>query len=324
MGTTGAARAGGACQMQELGEIPMHDEGGHLTLDAEINNHPVRMLLDTGSLETVLYRGSVRDLGLKAIPLNHDIEFYGVGGKERAKSALVEEFKLGGLVTRKVDMLVVGEHVLGDTVGVVGARFLLQSDIEIDVPEGKLRLFKPRNCPGDQVVYWGGAYTEAVMSSSYAQQEIEVIVHVNGVPLAAQMDSGSDTSVLTLDAAARAGVTPQSPGVTGDGQATGLGRDTVRTYVGVFPSFAFGDETIMNAKLQFADLFHADKVTDLPHSTVPRQQVTTQMLLGADFFRSHRVYVSQSQREVYLSYMGGPVFQIRQTPNAPPLATAAK
>ena len=36
------------------------------------------------------------------------------------------------------------------------------------------------------------------------------------------------------------------------------------------------------------------------------------------------IYVSQSQRKVYVSYMGGPVFQTRQTPNAPPLATAAK
>jgi hypothetical protein len=32
------------------------------------------------------------------------------------------------------------------------------------------------------------------------------------------------------------------------------------------------------------------------------------MLLGADFFRSHRVYVSLGQRKVYASYLGGPVF----------------
>jgi hypothetical protein len=33
------------------------------------------------------------------------------------------------------------------------------------------------------------------------------------------------------------------------------------------------------------------------------------MALGADFFRSHRIYVSQAQRQVYVSYTGGPVFQ---------------
>jgi hypothetical protein len=32
------------------------------------------------------------------------------------------------------------------------------------------------------------------------------------------------------------------------------------------------------------------------------------MLLGADFLRSHRVLVAQSQQKIYLSYVGGTVF----------------
>lgn len=34
----------------------------------------------------------------------------------------------------------------------------------------------------------------------------------------------------------------------------------------------------------------------------------SQMLLGADFFRSQRIYFSHDQRKVYVSYQGGPVF----------------
>jgi hypothetical protein len=37
------------------------------------------------------------------------------------------------------------------------------------------------------------------------------------------------------------------------------------------------------------------------------------MLLGADFFRSHRVYVAKSQGKVYVSYVGGPVFETRRS-----------
>ena len=36
------------------------------------------------------------------------------------------------------------------------------------------------------------------------------------------------------------------------------------------------------------------------------------MLLGADFLRSHRVLVSHSQRKLYFTYLGGPVFQSRE------------
>ena len=32
------------------------------------------------------------------------------------------------------------------------------------------------------------------------------------------------------------------------------------------------------------------------------------MLVGADFLRSHRTLVSHSQRKIYYTYTGGPVF----------------
>ena len=41
------------------------------------------------------------------------------------------------------------------------------------------------------------------------------------------------------------------------------------------------------------------------------------MLLGADFFRSHRVYISKSQKKIYASYMGGPVFDTHRSPETP-------
>jgi hypothetical protein len=51
------------------------------------------------------------------------------------------------------------------------------------------------------------------------------------------------------------------------------------------------------------------------------------MLLGDDFLRAHRVLVSHSQRKIYFTYAGGPVFQAdkaaeaKRTPSAPPADT---
>jgi hypothetical protein len=36
------------------------------------------------------------------------------------------------------------------------------------------------------------------------------------------------------------------------------------------------------------------------------------MLLGADFFVSHRIYVSNAQHKMYFTYNGGPVFSAAQ------------
>ena len=45
------------------------------------------------------------------------------------------------------------------------------------------------------------------------------------------------------------------------------------------------------------------------------------MLLGYDFLRSHRVLVAHSQRRIYFTYNGGPVFvrtppTVQATPDA--------
>ena len=34
------------------------------------------------------------------------------------------------------------------------------------------------------------------------------------------------------------------------------------------------------------------------------------MLLGIDFFLSHRIYVSKSQSKMFITYNGGPVFAL--------------
>ena len=53
-------------------------------------------------------------------------------------------------------------------------------------------------------------------------------------------------------------------------------------------------------------------------SIVPQAVIDfPEMLLGADFFRSHRIYVAMSQKKVYASYIGGPVFKLRETSAAP-------
>jgi tetratricopeptide (TPR) repeat protein len=43
------------------------------------------------------------------------------------------------------------------------------------------------------------------------------------------------------------------------------------------------------------------------------------MLIGADFFLSHRVYVASGQHKLYFTYNGGPVFNLASTPTPTPL-----
>ncbi len=74
-------------------------------------------------------------------------------------------------------------------------------------------------------------------------------------------------------------------------------------------SFKIGDEEIKHTELRVGDI---DLESD-------------DMLLGADFFLSHRVMVARSQRKLYFTYNGGPVFNLEHTQEAasPPATGSA-
>jgi predicted aspartyl protease len=293
-----------ACQLQELAEIDVIVKGSRFILPATINGQAARMILDSGSFSTSLFIDAANRLGLK--PAQLSAKSYGVGGAAALWLTTARSVSMGGLTARDMGMFVIERNGM-DADGLLGAPFMLQRDVEFDLPHGKIRFFQPKGCSGDQVVYWGQSYAVAPMLGDTALS-IVVPVKVNGVPIRAQADTGAPSSVLTLGAAATAGLRPGAAGVSELEASRGIGPSAVRTYVGVFSTFSFGDETIRNSRLELADLFASDREVSLG-SNIPRPVGDSpQMLLGADFFRSHRVYVAVSQRKVYVSYEGGPVF----------------
>ena len=128
---------------------------------------------------------------------------------------------------------------------------------------------------------------------------------LNGATIRVTFDSGAGTSILSTHAARRAGVNPDSAGVAAAGDIGGVGRGSIKTYIGPFASFKIGDEEIRNTRLRFGDINLED----------------TDMLIGADFFLSHRIYVAGSRGKLFFTYNGGPVFNLaasQQTAAEPP------
>jgi predicted aspartyl protease len=116
-------------------------------------------------------------------------------------------------------------------------------------------------------------------------------------------DTGAPRSVLTLDAARRAGITPTSAGVVSGGEWRGIGPGSGQTWIAPFASFKIGDEEVRNTHLRIG----AEQLNGVD------------MLLGADFFLSHRIYVATGQRKLYFTYNGGPVFDLKTaSPPQPP------
>jgi tetratricopeptide (TPR) repeat protein len=115
-------------------------------------------------------------------------------------------------------------------------------------------------------------------------------------------DTGAATSVLSLTAARNIGIDVNAAGVKEAGYSYGIGRGMAKSYIAPVESFKIGDdEEIKNTHLRVADIRLAN----------------ADMLLGADFFLSHRVFVSNGQHRLYLTYNGGPVFNLANAAPAP-------
>jgi clan AA aspartic protease (TIGR02281 family) len=296
-------QAAEGCTLGRVAELQITMAGTRPLIAAKINNQEARFVLDSGAFFSMISAATAAQYGLRLRAAPFGLRVQGIGGSVTAEVATVKEFGIVGVVIHNVDFLVGGSEVGSD--GLLGQNFLEQWDVEYDLAKGVVRLFKPEGCKKTRMIYWvaaGQSYSEMDIQS-VAQARLHTIGegYVNGAKIRVMFDTGAYTSVLSLRAAARAGIKTDSPGVVEAGYASGIGPGTAKSYIATASSFKIGDgEEIKNARLRIADL-------DLQGAD---------MLLGSDFFVSHHVFVANSQHKLYVTYNGGPVFNLAKTLSA--------
>jgi len=296
------ALAASKCMLGKLVEFPITMVDLRPQVSAKINGTDVRLMVDSGAWFSTLSPASAAELNLSSRAL---FGFYvrGANGNASASVTKVKEFTLPGVTLHDVEFVVAGSQIDSGSVGVLGQNILHYADIEFDLGQGVVRLFKPIGCGKLPLAYWvvksGDPYSE--MNIEAREQTSSAIGHasINGTDIRVLFDSGAGVSTLTLKAAARVGVRPDSPGVVPGGLTGGFGRDMVPSYIAPFKSFKMGDEEILHTQLRIADLDFGD----------------ADMLIGPDFFLSHRIYVANSQQKLYFTYNGGPVFNLTHINN---------
>lgn len=101
-----------------------------------------------------------------------------------------------------------------------------------------------------------------------------------------------------MKAAKGAGLKMDAPGTVRAGEVVGIGERRVGHWSTRVDTLSIGDETIRNARIGVVETL-GDLGIDI--------------VLGADFLRSHRVLFAMSQEKLYISYVGGaPLGQLRQ------------
>jgi hypothetical protein len=241
----------------------------------------------------------------------------GVGGTREAQATSVKGLRLGDSTRRDVSLLMAGSNrPLGrqELAMIIGQDILSHADIEFDLANGAIRFLKPIGCrPEDSLAYWGGAVAEAPIERvSRETPHVITTAQVNGRSVRAMLDTGAWTTVLSEQTARQVGM--KGDQLVESVRTGGVGAKSVATYLGTFDTLAIGNQTVKNPKLRVSDIFKHSRRTQTGSRLASRDTDDPDLIIGADFFRSHRVLISYSQRRVYFTHTGGPIFQTEGPP----------
>ena len=310
-----AARAEG-CKLGKIADFPVTMVGLQPLIHTKVNGTDALFMVDSGAFFSMISAPAAAQLGLRTAPFPFGYRVEGVGGEADASVATVKTFTLADVPIKNVEFIVGGGEVGGGAVGLLGQNVLRLADVEYDLGAGAIRLMRPHDCDNTNMAYWASGKPYGLLPLRWAdRQQPHTLgqVEVNGVPMQAMFDTGASTSVLDTAAARRAGIRTDGPDVTFAGYSHGIGRRPVKTWIAQVKSFGIGGELVKNTRLRIGDI---------------GMDGAAQMLVGADFFLSHRAYVANAQRKMYFTYNGGPVFDLRidpddERPPSPAVTSAA-
>ncbi|MGH8319358.1 MAG: tetratricopeptide repeat protein [Steroidobacteraceae bacterium] len=302
------ARAAERCRLRAF-TLPVTMDGMKPVVSAEINGADARFFVDTGAFFQTMSAAAAAQYKLDLEPAPFGLFVTGVGGTVVPHVATIKTFTLGGAPFHDVQFLVTGNDVLPGVAGLLGENlFRAIGDVEFDLANGVLRFVQPEHCGQEDLAYWAGTAPVAVVDLHWTTNRQPHLIgdaRLNGHTIHVLFDTGAARSILSWRAAKRAGISPSSPGVVRLGMAIGMGREPVALWSAPVKEFEIGGEKIEHTQVAVADL-------DVPG-------LDADMLLGADFFLAHHVYVANSQGKLYFTYNGGPVFN----PSVPKTAQAA-
>lgn len=284
-----------ACKLETL-ELPVTMVGTRATATVGINGTQVPMTVDSGAFFSMLTDAAAEQLKLPTRK-NPSLRVEGISGRAETRVTKVDKVQLFKGDIPGVEFIVGGNEPGGGTMGLMGRNMLSVSDTEYDLAHGAIRfLFPNGDCAKLNMAYWeegSSPVTEIELVPDYRTKTppIRAKVKLNGQEFVALFDTGA-TTVISLRAARRAGIadTDLKPA----GFVYGVGRGRSDAWTTLFDKFELGGEAISNNRMRVADLDLGD----------------ADMLLGVDFFLSHRIYVSKQQSRLFITYNGGPVFAL--------------
>ena len=270
------------CVMRELAVLPVLNDRRQPIIRATVDGVPVAFIVDTGARISTVFEPAATLLNLPTSFENRHL-LVGTGGAVFARDVTIRTLQLGHMVARNVQLASAGRlhgQIGGlPLVGLFGGDFLANYNVLFDLPAHRVSLYREQNC-GDHLRLWPDGTFYRLAFDLVNDTEIDVPIAINGHGVSAVLDSGASRTVLDSAAGREGGATDAS--MAGDPAIIGTGIDGNRNPMRLhrFDSLQVGPERQAPVRVEVGD--------------------TGVTLLGADYLRSRRVWISYPHQVIYV------------------------
>jgi len=296
---TGVATRGRAaeCNLSMFPAKLVDNQSGAILISVQPGDKPAVFMLDTGGFWSVIRRRDVGDLPLRHAP----VVGYGAGGTSFDSYVRIPSFKIGPGDLPNVDFMVVPDEMAADDRidGALGANFLHNFDLEIDLANNVVNFFTPSGC-GERAVYWPNQGVAAVPLVKDDSRLLHVTMNLDGKPVRTLIDTGASQTILSLAAADDLfDLHPDSPGVESAGNSTTADGKELPLLRHQFRVLALGGIQFLNPWLTLAE----DRIS----WRMGFGWRSDALILGTHQLRQLHLYISYKDRMLYATASAGPV-----------------
>lgn len=270
-----------ACRLDRFSTLPITTlPDGRFTVPVALNGQVLNFLVDTGGVSATIADEQSAHLGLADMPVNNPLR--GVGGTTLDRFAVVGKFSLGRLEGANIPVWLDPRLPMGAD-GTLSPDMMKQYDVEIDFPRGIFGLFSQKHCKG-QVVHWTRSGYVVLPMEVVASGHIEVPVTVDGKKFTAVLDTGAQSSIISMSAARALGITERSPEL----KPIKMSNSRYQAYDYPFKSLDFDGISVSSPRLQI--------VSD---NFLPSMRID--MIIGISILRRLHLYIAYGEEKLYIT-----------------------
>lgn len=272
------------CALVCRAAVPVRFINENPQIDVAINDRPMALVLDTGAGTSTITAASVATLGL-GTPRAAPGQLFGIGGAQPRSVVDIADLALGHVRTgpRTLDVSEYGKSAASPAGG-LGADVLSAYEVELDFPHSMLRLYEGKACPGPPPGWSTGGMVVPFGADFRGRQPV-VPVTLDGLNLQAMIDSGASSSGVSIGFARRANVSEAE-----------LRSELATLSVGFGPNLGAG------RMHQFHDLkIGRETLSDFEANVMELRLRGIDMLLGDDYLRERKVWISYGRHEVRIT-----------------------